>query len=87
MQEDEVREVKASKGTVLCKVRVLCAMMCTDLTDKVLKEANQPVHVTDSIYVKFKDRKTLGFIKHIKPNITFVEQNIQTHSNSMEKGL
>lgn len=63
MREDEVREVKASKGTILCKVTVLCAMICIDLTDKVLKEANQKVHVIDSIYVKFEDRKTLGFIK------------------------
>lgn len=87
MREDEVREVKASRETILCKVTVLCAMICIDLTDKVLKEVNHTVHVTDSIYVKFKDRKTLGFIKHIKPSIIFVEQNIQTHFNTMEKDL
>lgn len=63
MQEDEVREVKASKGTILCKVTVLCATIWIDFTDEVLKEANQKVHVVDSIYIKFKDRKALGFIK------------------------
>lgn len=47
----------------MCKVTVLCAMIWIDLTDKVPKEANQKVHVVDSIYVKLKDWKTLGFIK------------------------
>lgn len=40
VQEDEVRKVKASKEIKLCKVTVLCAMICIDLIDKILKEAN-----------------------------------------------